>query len=434
VNVSPDSGARAARRGVLLAVLAGCSFVMPLSLFLLSPLLVNLTHEFNITVAQAGLLVTFTALPSALLALAMGPLSDFLGRRPLLVGGASVLAVSSFASALAPTYELMAVSRVASGIGVAALGPSIFASVGDLFPYAERGRAYGWTIGANTLSSILGIPLATILAALVDWRWSFGAVGVATGTAAVVLAILYRPSALVGSYAAGMDSANPPSGSRWSALLQTYRDGYLAVVRTPTALAIFGSTFAQAVGLMAFETYLGALLITRYDIGTGELAPIFGVAGLGTLIGSQIGGRMGDRFGHKPFMSWSVLAASPFVLLLGYAHVSLVVAGLLNFIRNVPMGMRFTSASAIISEAVPGARATMNSVNQSCFNLGVMGGSVLGGIVVEQAGYSHVSLMTVAGSIVSALLITFLVVEHRPTDEELQEEEAASASFLPRPT
>jgi predicted MFS family arabinose efflux permease len=87
VNVSPDSGARAARRGVLLAVLAGCSFVMPLSLFLLSPLLVNLTHEFNITVAQAGLLVTFTALPSALLALAMGPLSDFLGRRPLLVVG-----------------------------------------------------------------------------------------------------------------------------------------------------------------------------------------------------------------------------------------------------------------------------------------------------------------------------------------------------------
>ena len=94
MNASPDLYEPAARRNVLLAVLSGCSFVMPMALFLLSPLLVNLTEEFHVTVAQAGLLVTFTALPSALLALLMGPLSDFIGRRPLLVGGASLLAFS----------------------------------------------------------------------------------------------------------------------------------------------------------------------------------------------------------------------------------------------------------------------------------------------------------------------------------------------------
>jgi DHA1 family inner membrane transport protein len=415
------------RRGVLLAVLSGCSFVMPLALFLLSPLLVNISQEFHVSIAQAGLLVTFTALPAAVLAVAMGPLSDFLGRRPLLVGGAVLMAASTLATALAPTYELMIAARVATGLGLAALGPSIFAAVGDLFPYAERGRAYGWTIGANTLSSIIGIPLATLLAAVIDWRWSFAAVAVLTSIAAVVLLVLFRPAHEPGE-------AGSAGGGSWAGLLRSYRHGYGAVLRTPTALAIFGSTFAQAVGLMAFETYLGALLITRYGIGTGELAPIFGAAGVGTLLGSQIGGRLGDRVGHKPFMGASVLVASPFVVLLGYANVNLLIAGLLNFLRNVPMGMRFTSASAIISEAVPGARATMNSLNQSCFNLGVMVGSSLGGVVVESVGYSAVSLMTVVGSIISALLITFFVTEHRPSGQVLQEEEAATAAMVPRPT
>src|SRR5438552_2844697 len=166
---------------------------MPLTIFLLSPLLVNLSQEFNVTVAQAGLLVTFTALPSALLAVLIGPLSDFLGRRPLLVGGALLLCLSSFATALAPSYELIVASRLLCGLGVAALGPSVFAAVGDLFPYLERGRAYSWTIGANTMASILGIPIATLIAALIHWRVSFVLVGVVTGIAAIVLAVLYRP-------------------------------------------------------------------------------------------------------------------------------------------------------------------------------------------------------------------------------------------------
>ncbi|MSQ24404.1 MAG: MFS transporter [Chloroflexi bacterium] len=415
-----------ARRGVLLAVLAGCSFVFPMSIFILSPLLVDVSREFQVSIAQAGALVTFTALPSALLAVLIGPLSDYLGRRPLLVGGTSLLALASFAATVAPTYELMVASRILSGLGAAAMGPSIFAAVGDLFPYAERGKAYGWTVGANTLASIMGIPMATLLAAAFSWRWSFAMVGIATGVAAIVLAWLYRPAALATpSEAAGSADPDQPIRSR-ATLIQSYRAGYRAVLQTRSALAVCGSSFSMSVGLMAFETYLGALLINRYHIGTGELAPIFGLAGLGTLIGAQIGGRLGDRVGHKPFMSLSVVASLPFLLVLAYSNVGLAVAAALNFFRNIPMGMRFTAASAIISEVVPGARATMQAINQSSFNSGVMLGSFLGGIIVEQYGYNHVALLTVVGALTSASLVARFVVEHRGTVPQPVGEEQAS--------
>lgn len=424
----------ATQQGVLLAVLAGCSFVMPMSLFLLSPLLVDLSVEFQVSVAQAGQLVTFTALPSAVLALLMGPLSDFTGRRPLLIGGTALLSASSLAGAAAPSYELMMATRLLTGLGFACMGPSIFAAVGDLFPYQERGRAYGWIVGANTLSMILGIPLATMLAAAVSWRLSFALVGIGAAIAAVVLAALYRPAAIL-SENGRVASADLRAvrERRGAALLRSYRSGYLAVLRTPTALAVFGSSFAMSVGLMALETYLGALLITRYGIGTGDLGPIFAVGGLGVLVGSQIGGRLGDRIGHKPIMAGSVLVAAVFVALLAYAPVNLFIAAGLNCLRSIPMGMRFTAASAIISEAVPTARATMQALNQSSFNTGVMGGSFLGGIVVETVGYSHVALMTVAGAILSAGLIALFVVEHRPLPEPEPETEAASAPLVSGP-
>lgn len=429
LDAGPDGPA--ARREVLLAVLSGCSFVMPLSLFLLSPLLVDLSVEFEVTVAQAGQLMTFTALPSAILAILIGPTSDFFGRRPLLIGGTALLSLSSFAAAFAPSYELMMASRLLTGLGFACMGPSIFASVGDLFPYQERGRAYGWTVGANTLSMIIGIPLATILAAAVTWRLSFFLVGIATAIAAIFLAVLYRPAPFQPAESeAGRENGPALNGEgRGAALLRSYRDGYIAVLNTPTALAVMGSSFSMSVGLMALETYLGALLITRYGIGTGDLGPIMALGGLGVLVGSQIGGRLGDRIGHKLIMGESVLVAAVFVLLMAYAPVDIFVVAGLNFLRSVPMGMRFTAASAIISEAVPTARATMQAVNQSSFNVGVMGGAFLGGLVVENFGYAHVALMTVAGAVVSAGLIGLFVVEYQPASEE--DEAAAEAASVP---
>lgn len=424
MQTAPNSGGFSATRGVMLAVLSGCSFVQPLSMFILSPLLVDLAREFDVTVAQAGLLVTMTALPSAALALFIGPMADYVGRRPLLLSGLTLLAISSVASALAPNFDLILASRVLAGVGLASMGPSIFAAVGDLFPYSERGRAYAWTIGANTLSSILGVPMATILASAVDWRWSFAAVAAITGAATAVLAVLYRP--LNEGAAAGVES-------RRAALMQSFRNGYGAVFHTPSALAVFGSTFVNAIGLMAFETYLGALLITRYQITTGELAPIVGLAGLGTLIGSQIGGRMGDRWGHKQFMSTTVVVAALFVLVLAYADVSYWVAGALNFVRSGFMGMRFTSASVIISEAVPDARATMQAVNQSAFNAGVVLGSFGGGQVSESFGYSHISLMTLVGALLSATLIIRFVVENRDAEPRVSIEEAEAAVILREP-
>jgi DHA1 family inner membrane transport protein len=390
-------------------------------MFVVGPLLVDLSEDLGVTVGQAGQLVAFTAIPAAILALVIGPLSDAYGRRPTLIAGAVVLGLASIGSALAPSFEVLAATRVLSGAGAAAMAPAVFAAVADLFPYAERSRIYGYILGATTVASIGGIPAATLLAAFLDWRWSFALVGIVTLGTVVALLRLYPKTS---SGAPGSSSENEATVGRpgnTPATRDFFRAAYTPVLRTPGARAILGSSFVMSVGSTPFQTYLGAFFITTYGVSTADLAPILGLGGIGVLIGSQLAGRFGNQLGQKRVMAVSVLVAGVIAIIVLSTITSVPVATLINFIVWLPMGMRFTSASTIISEAVPTARGTMNALNAAFFNAGTVIGAFVGGLIVENSGYEPLGPMMLAGAIGSAALVWLFVVEtplNQPAEPE----------------
>ena len=167
----------------------------------------------------------------------------------------------------------------------------------------------------------------------------------------------------------------------------------------------------MSVGSIPFQTYLGAFFITTYGVTTADLAPILGLGGVGVLIGSQLAGRYGNRLGHKRVMAGSVLVASLFAMVELYTTTSVPVATLINFFVWLPMGMRFTSASTIISEAVPSARGTMNALNTASFNAGTVIGAFAGGVIVETRGFEPLGPMMLVGAVMSSALVTFFVAE-----------------------
>jgi len=394
---------------LIVALLCLCAFLFPLSIFVVGPLLVDLSHDLGVTVGQAGQLVALTAIPSALLAVVMGPISDRYGRRPTLLSGAAVLGVASLGSAVAPTYGALAASRLLTGAGAAAMTPAVFAAVADLFPYAQRGRIYGYVITATTVAMIGGIPAATLLAAFLHWRWAFAVVGIVTLAAAALLWRLYPRDA--DSRTLDPDSSGEVASTDGGVGRNLFLAAYVPVVASTMARAVLGSSFVMAVGSTGFQTFLGAFFITRYGITTAQLAPVLGIGSLGVLVGSQLAGRLGNRVGHKAIMSVSVLVASALAAVELYTTSSLAVATVLNFLLWVPMGMRFTSASTVISEAVPSARGTMNALNVSAFNTGTVLGTFLGGLVVESIGYEPLGVMMILGAVGSAALIALFVNE-----------------------
>ena len=109
--------------------------------------------------------------------LACGPLvanlADACGRLLVLQLGLAVFAIGSLVNALAPGWSCSLVGRVLEGIGAAVMVtiPSII--INDLVPLAERGAWNGIILGAWIGASIIGQPIAGVLAEgdADRWRW-----------------------------------------------------------------------------------------------------------------------------------------------------------------------------------------------------------------------------------------------------------------------
>src|SRR3990170_5404272 len=109
---------------------------------------------------------------SALLILA-GALSDFFGRRRMFAIGLAGFAATSLLCGIAPSMEVLIVSRVLQGAAGAMLVPGSLAIITASFRGEEQGRAFGVWAGASAATTILGPFVGGLLVNTVSWRAAF---------------------------------------------------------------------------------------------------------------------------------------------------------------------------------------------------------------------------------------------------------------------
>jgi predicted MFS family arabinose efflux permease len=144
----------------------------------------NLEHALRIDNTELGLVVAIPSLAAALGTVPVGVLADRVNRARLLAGSMFVWAVVMGVSAVSPSYEVLLLTRVALGLAMATSGPPVASLIGDYFAPAERGRVWGLILSGELLGAGFGFLVSGELASLLGWRWSFVALGAASGGAA----------------------------------------------------------------------------------------------------------------------------------------------------------------------------------------------------------------------------------------------------------
>src|SRR5207302_1532472 len=125
-----------------------------------------------------------------------GLLAERFGRRKMMVIGLVVAAGASISFLLPLSVEWLIALRFVQGLGFAAAIPAQLASVADVVPPAQLGRAYGWVSGAQQAGYIGGPAIGGFLA--VFGRWTvFAVTGAALLAAAAVIAVTLRTSSRV---------------------------------------------------------------------------------------------------------------------------------------------------------------------------------------------------------------------------------------------
>lgn len=293
----------AASRAVLLWILAAASFLVLFQGYLVAPLIPALANDFRASSSVVGLMVPAYTIPYGLSTLLYGPLSDRVGRKPVLLVLLVMMAVATLALAFSSSAYMFLGIRVFMGLSTGGIVPIAIALLGDLYPYEERGKPIGLLYGAMAGGMTFGSTLGAYLNPLIGWRMEFIITGIMCGI--VLLAAVYFRKLFTSSRSSEIISFK--TTVLVSKQLLTSKKGR----------PLYSYIFLNGMFHSGIFAWLGYYFSTRYhlnDQGIGLALLGYGLPGM--LLGVTIG-KAADKYGRKNLI--------PIGLLTGVVTVSVLV-------------------------------------------------------------------------------------------------------------
>ncbi|MEM8576977.1 MAG: multidrug effflux MFS transporter [Pseudomonadota bacterium] len=310
---------------------------------------------------QAGLIVNTFILGLGLGTFLTGPLSDALGRKPVVYGGAALYVFGAALAWVSTSLEMILAARVIQGLGAA--GPRVvsLAIIRDLFSGRDMARIISIAMMFFTLVPAIAPLLGAGLIAVAGWRAVFGAF-VAFALIFTLWLGLRLPETLQRPLRRPL---------RWAAMMDAVRQMF---THPTVRLSIFVQTLVMT-GLFATLTMVQPIYDQVY--GRGDTFPFwFGVVALASGTASLLNAAIVTRFGMRRLVNAALLgqlAVSGAVLALMAVDMSLAfgvfvvwkfglfcqagfTVGNLNAIAMEPMGHIAGTAASVI-----GAVATVFS-------------------------------------------------------------------------
>lgn len=179
---------RVGPRGFFACVLAIELFAI-LAIDMYAPALPSMQATFEVSIGYLNLTMFAFFFVSAFATFLAGPLSDCLGRKPLLITATMLFTLSSAGCALSPSIELLVAFRVVQGIGVGSIQTLATALIQDAYASDSVQTAMTFMQSLVIIGPILAPFLGSFILIATDWRGIFGILA-ALGVVSVLLSLL----------------------------------------------------------------------------------------------------------------------------------------------------------------------------------------------------------------------------------------------------
>ena len=179
----------------LTALLALLTAVGPMSVDLYLPSLPELGRVFGASVPQVQLTLSGYLLCFAIGQIVFGPISDHVGRKPVLLAALSLYVAVCLSCMFATSIEMLIALRCLQALGVAGAPVLARAIVRDLYQGVRAGRELARMGSITALAPVVAPSLGGILQSTFGWRASFLGMA-ALGLCAIVLVVRLLPETM----------------------------------------------------------------------------------------------------------------------------------------------------------------------------------------------------------------------------------------------
>lgn len=351
-----------------------------LGLFMVLPLLAIYAADLpGATPALIGLALGIYGLSQALLQIPLGWLSDWVGRKPVIVGGLALFAAGSLIAGFADTAVGLVVGRCLQGGG--AIASSVMALAADLTREDQRTKAMaliGVSIGISfSVAFILGPAIAAVggLSAVFNLTAAMGVVGIG-----IVLFLVPTPPSPAAAGEAGYAAPGSSEvGARLALIPRSLTDPVLFRLNAGVFVLHFMlmSSFLVVPGLL--ESVAAVPREQHWHVYLPVM--ILSIAGMvPMLIASERAGRQREMF---------LLGIC--LLLVALVSIGLAGGALLLYFGLLLFFIAFNYMEAALPSMVsklvfPGGKGTALGVYSTCQFFGAFAGGALGGWLLQSYG------------------------------------------------
>ncbi len=376
-----------------LLVFAASSQVM-----IIAPILPTIGAELQTDDKFLGNLVTVYATMLGICAIMVGPISDKVGRRRILLFGTSGMTLFLLLHGVANTFSSLLMLRAATGMAGGILSGAAVSYVGDYFPYEKRGWANGWIMSGIAMGQILGIPIGTILAEEFGFKIPFMLFGIIMGFT-FFLILLYVPQP---------DVILQKSKITIRGTFIKYRE----LLRNTDIKAVAFSYLLMFLSLSIYIIYLTFWLVNEFNVSESQIGLVFLAGGVMNAITGPRAGRLSDQIGRKNMIIWSCIGLAVLMALTTFVVVDFWVVFIVFPLAMLLIAMRISPFQALSSELVQSNnRGSLMSLLVAIGNIGTGIAGLLAGPMFEYAGYLSNTLFGAITIILTAILVWKYVPE-----------------------
>jgi EmrB/QacA subfamily drug resistance transporter len=409
------------RRWWALGAMCFALFMIMLDNTVVNVALPSIQRSLNASTSSLEWTVNAYTLSFAVLLVTGGRLGDLFGRRKVFLAGVVIFASASAAIGFSPSDTWLVAWRAVQGVGSALMMPATLSIITNAFPPEERGKAIGTWAGVSAMALAIGPVVGGFLVESVSWQSIFF-LNVPVAVGAVVISLFAVRESRDETVARSVDIPGVATLTiGLAALVLALVEGNEWGWGSPRELAMFA---VAAVGLTAFalverrrsspmvdfnffrsRTFLGANIVA-FIVSFAMLAMFFflalymqnirgysplqaGVRFLPStvmiIIIAPLAGRLADRVGSRPLITFGLLCVSGALFWQSHLTVSSGYGALLPgfMLMGVGMGFVMSPMSLAAMNAVDRAKAGVASGILSMNRMvgGTFGVAILGALV-----------------------------------------------------
>jgi FSR family fosmidomycin resistance protein-like MFS transporter len=349
---------------LVLLALSFSHFLNDLIQSLLPAIYPILKASYSLTFTQIGLITLTFQITASLLQPLVGLYTD---RKPMpysLSIGMGFSLCGLLLLSQANRYELLLVAAALVG-----MGSSVFHPESSRMARLASGGRHGLAQSLFQVGGNIGSSSGPLLAAFIVVPHGQGSIGWFSLAALIAIAVLFSVGRWYANHLSQRRSRAHFHGVRHPDMTR----GKIAFCITLLVVLIFSKFFYTA----SIGTYFTFFLIHKFQL-TVPQAQIHLFMFLGAVaVGTLAGGPIGDRFGRKYVIWFSILGVLPFTLMLPYAN--LFWTGVLSVVIGVILSSAFSAILVYAQELVPGKVGTIAGLFFGfAFGLGGLGAASLG--------------------------------------------------------